>query len=503
MNDYSTYQTEVENKMYTIGSNYFTTFPPFLKVKDNSTIGYKYINFNTANVGTISGGPAYGYSNATRGFFNAGTIAPSSTGTYTAIVDNGTNTLKTEVQDIYLGAATGLDSNYLCYTSNLYAWYDILSETNWPDQTTGKCPSPIDAANTSNTMATITPDSTIIMGSTNTVTNLKNDVKFNPFVARRMVRLMILLGNMNIALKAGDSNLISLCYQLLKKQNYAISNEVSSVNSALGSVVQQSAQDYRDNRASVEKLAKDVKTKQTNYKGSAQLLNDRAADHATQRKYEYVALAMFLIAAVGAAIILMLPMERNQKIMGSGLLIILSVVNAFTLNYLKNAVSTTEGFYSYNTTSNDIASYQMATLKEASAYIDNTFNLAHLLESYKAYGNMNSAIRKDINYYYDSSQQLLIANRKVKGVNDTSYLQDLQYSALMNMLITLSLIVAGMTSLQVATEPIKSPTVNKVIVGTGGTLAVISLTIYLVEASFRVHTKPKQFYWNQPSPNSF
>jgi len=314
-----------------------------------------------------------------------------------------------------------------------------------------------------------------------------------------------------------NSPLTELCYKLLKKQNYIIDdsmtttgsltsfNAATSVSSALGSVVQQGVQKYKENQTSIESLAKDVKTKQTNYKASAQLLKDRAANHATQRKYEFVALAMFLVVAVGAAIVLTLPMDRQHKFMGCGLLATFAVINAFILNYLKNAASSVEGFVGYTMQDKSASSYELAALKEASAYIDNTIGLAHLLESYRAYGNLNQAIGKEINYYYDASEQLQIANRKVEGVNNTSYLQDLQYSSMMNLLTTLSIIVAGMTTLQVATEPIaeKNPIVPKIVVGTGGTLAVISFTLYLLETSFRVHTKPKQFYWNNPSPNRF
>jgi len=492
MSKFSDYVTTVTSKINAIAKTYFEDVPPFLNTTDSNNYAYKLINFESFITTNSLTGNVYAYINN-----NLKTVTNSS---FTEI-KNGSGKLDDKVQDIYLGdmitavQGTG-DHDFKKHLQDLYVWYDVLSEDNWnaaTSSTKGKYPGNARGVETN-------------VGLIDTVETLKASSKFNPFIARRMVRLMILLGNLNIAIKNGNITLINLCFQLLQRQNFQIDDTANGVNAALGDVVQQSVKNYKDNVENVESLAKRVKEQQTNYTVSAQLLKDIAEKHKTERVYEYIALAVFLFIAVATAVVLIFPMEQKQKIMGCSILVILSVVNAFVLNYIKKSNTKIEGFYDYTTgDKNAVSSYELAAIKEASAYIDNTYGLAHMLETYRAYGNLNNAIGKDIGYYYNASRQLQIANKKVQGINNTSYTQDVQFAALMDLMGALTIIVAGMAALQVGTASFaeKMPIIPKVIIGTGATLATASFTYYILQTTFRVHTKPSQYYWNQPDTNMF
>jgi hypothetical protein len=200
--------------------------------------------------------------------------------------------------------------------------------------------------------------------------------------------------------------------------------------------------------------------------------------------------------------LIIFPFEKNKRLAGCGALIILSVVNAFVLTFVFKKKSATyyEGFDAGGGATDSIYALRVNILTEAITYANNTQNLANLLQTYRTFENMNYSLNKEIDYYSDASEQLLNSNMKLQDFYNVSYMEDIQYSALMNLLISLSLIVSGTTTAYVVTDStMKGQTYS---VGVGGTLSVIAITIFLMEVNTRVHTDPRQIYWGAPDTNT-
>jgi hypothetical protein len=234
---------------------------------------------------------------------------------------------------------------------------------------------------------------------------------------------------------------------------------------------------------------------------SKQQLADRQAAHLTQTRIEYGALFVFLAIAITATSLAVMPLDSKQKYTGCGLLVIVAIMNAIVMNYVKQR-SFKEGFTdSYLTSSTAYASNNViaAAKDEALIYLDNTLLLANILQTYRVYGNVNESMGKELDYYQEASEQLDNVNTKVQSVYTSGYLADVKFSALVNLLISLSLIVSGTTAAYVFASQKESTTGGTYALYFGAFLAVISIAIYILELNSRVHTDPRQYHWGKPS----
>ena len=136
---------------------------------------------------------------------------------------------------------------------------------------------------------------------------------------------------------------------------------------------------------------------------------------------------------------------------------------------------------------------------QLSKFLDNTISLSSLLETYRAYSNVNLSMQKERGYYSNAAQNLAITNKSANGYYDASYLNQVQYSSLLQFFKSLALIIAGATSGYVACDGLEN--IQKYILILGAILAVIAFVIYLLEISVRVHTRSRQFYWSRPLKN--
>mgnify|MGYP003331713114 CR=1 FL=1 len=141
-----------------------------------------------------------------------------------------------------------------------------------------------------------------------------------------------------------------------------------------------------------------------------------------------------------------------------------------------------------------IAGYNKQMGNECITYLNNTFVLVSSLDSYHLYGNITYAQSKELRAFGDTKTSLTMADTNLKDVYNISYMEQVRFSALMNLAISLSLIIAVTVTLILPLE--NYPYVRKVILIIGGLFALISITLYILETTTRVHTKPKQIYWS-------
>ena len=378
------------------------------------------------------------------------------------------------------------------YMYNLYAWYDRCSSLNW-----GKTYTTALVPNMSSEWTGIT-----FSQSSNTNPVMKLSDITNAYVTRRILRLFIMLGNLYIAQKKGDDILVNDCYQLLRSTNLAVYGSNSAdlsrtVGYNLNSVIQQRLDNYKRGQLRVSTIDKIIATHKNNLKQSSTLLKDSKITHRRQMVIEAIAVASFISIAAGAAAVVVYPMDQNSRYVGCLVVIALSIINALVMNSLRSqGTNVVERFTTLNS---DIT----ASMDEAVTYARNTLILANLLDTFRAVGNINYSMTKEANYYNDASEQLLNANLKVRSVYNISYSQDVKFGALINLLTSLSFVVAGMVTLYVSSESMvdKSPMIQKYILILGGVISAICFAIFTLEISTRVHTDPKKIYWGQPSSN--
>jgi hypothetical protein len=147
--------------------------------------------------------------------------------------------------------------------------------------------------------------------------------------------------------------------------------------------------------------------------------------------------------------------------------------------------------------------YNAAMMNNVSSYLDNTFTLVTLLETYRAYGNMNSSLQKEISYYTNTVSQLNNAQSKINNVYFASYINTIDTSALLQLFQILAIVLAASCTSYILTEDLQMQIITNWIIGVTCTLIIISFIIYLLEINKHVHTNPVKVYWDNPNQNTF
>jgi membrane protein YdbS with pleckstrin-like domain len=426
----------------------------------------------------------------------------------------------------------------------LYGWYSLLDSVNWGIYGSGQpvtisvpdIASPIPTS-TSETSGLIIYNSTVIPQNGTVATQLKSqqlvianaanpligniyglmnniipftifqETNFNPFVARRLVHLYILLFNFNILTTYTTNTNPSVNTDVLQNAIFKLldalnKNVTDNNNGAFKSIVQavnNRLNTYNSNITQITKLNDDVTQLTDTISTDNSNLKARLQFQEKFKKYRTIALVMLLVITTGTFVLFTFPMEYKKKLSGGGLLVIIAVVTAFILQYQYNKTLSTEGFsnpYVGNNASEPrtVAATIWDQMKEqTSKYLDNTLILTTTLDSYHLYGNVNQSLLRENSFFYDSKLSLQQKDHNMKDLYSITYINQIRFSSLMNLAISLSLIIAVTVSIALAFEGY--PEVRKYVFGLGIFLAVIAIIIYILEITSRVHTDPKQIYW--------
>ena len=329
---------------------------------------------------------------------------------------------------------------------------------------------------------------------------------FNPFVARRLVHLYILLFNYNILTTYTAANtavntdvLQNAIYELLSVLNVNVTDVNNGAFTSIVQAVNSRLSTYNQNITTVTKLNDDVSQLTDTISTDNSNLQVRLQFQQKFKSYRTIAFVMLLIIATGSFVLFTFPMEYKKKLSGGGLLVIIAVVSAFILQYQYNKTLSKEGFTgSFNTGQANPMKTRLASqfdqlMDETSKYLDNTLLLTTTLDSYHLYGNVNQSLLRENSFFYDSKLSLQQKDHNMKDLYSITYINKIRFSSLMNLAISLSLIIAVTVSIALAFEGY--PEVRKYVLGLGIFLAVIAIIIYILEITSRVHTDPKQIYW--------
>ena len=468
---------------------------------------------------------------------------------------NEANSITTDINCIELmipppsgsSGLTSIPQSVLCLQA-LYAWYTLFDTNNWQLYLAGKVvtlnvPDILINRSTSSTFSQVTitnlknvatstsqlQTQSLINDTSSLATTLKTNVvalmnyyipfsifntqNFNPFVARRLIHLYIIMFHFNTAITYYTSlttaptttpALLDALFKLLEYANINVTDQDGTFNEIV-TAVQKRAAKYNTSQQQITKLDSSLSILKDDIAKDSNNLNSRLQYQAKVKKYQTAAIIMLAIISAGAAVLFITPLEYKQKISGGALLVILAVLTAFILQYQNNKTNLNEGF-AYTTAggvhtlsssgavwSDKSSDYFTQMLNEALKYLDNTLLLTTTLDSYHIYGNVNTALDKEQSFFSDSVTSLTMKDTNMKDVYNISYMEQIRFSALMNLSISLSLIVAVTVTIALALEGY--PELRKYVMIIGLILAIIAVIIYILEISSRVHTHPKQRYW--------
>ena len=133
-------------------------------------------------------------------------------------------------------------------------------------------------------------------------------------------------------------------------------------------------------------------------------------------------------------------------------------------------------------------------------YTIHIINNTNALQSYNLYGNVNYALQKEQNYYNDTNKGLINVNSRMDSIYKISFLDQTQKTALMNFLLSVSIISAATVMAYVAIE--KYQNIAKYVLAFGLFLIAIALILYILEVTQRVRTDGNKIYWGAPTSDT-
>jgi len=348
------------------------------------------------------------------------------------------------------------------------------------------------------------------------VVNAYNSGAFNPFVARRLIHLDILLFNFNIGLSYYAKNTpssstpeyLSGVYKLIQAANINVNDTSGGTFQNILQGVQRQQYQYNNSSEQLSTLNNKLSNYQTAVITDSTKLSATNSYQDSVKKYKYIAVIILIVVLIVAALIYFTPLSSRQKLAASAILIIVSVVSSITLQYLVNSTFTAETFYAagdvgsqtlgtgvVNTgsLSDMINNYGNPLYTEIDTYLNNTILLSNTLDSYHLYSNVNNSLQQQNSYYSDAVTNLKNKDFNIQAANEMSYLEQVKYGAVMNFVTSITLLIAIYTTVYISLNDypvLKYYSFIFMII-----CVIIISIIFIYEYSRPVRTHSKQVYW--------
>jgi hypothetical protein len=334
---------------------------------------------------------------------------------------------------------------------------------------------------------------------------------FNPFVARRIIHLHIMSFHWNLVTKYYNTAttqinpLINAVFSLLDTANTNVTDANNGVLKTITDGINERSGIYYSDQNTLNDLNSSSSAKPNSVPNLQTTINQNSNKLAVTLQYENtlkkyktagIAVLCVIIGSIGALFVL--PIDAPKKMIYCGILIILAVATAFSLQYLLNKTLTTEGFALGQTTGtatsvSSISAYNTIYNDDVLTYLQNTFILTTTLDSYHLYGDASYALNNQVSYYTDAQTSLSTKSQNLKDVNNISYINQITASATINFCVAVSLILSISATLYFSFQ--NYPGLRSAIVYISALLIFIAIVIYVLEINNRVHTHPKQIYW--------
>jgi len=257
---------------------------------------------------------------------------------------------------------------------------------------------------------------------------------------------------------------------------------------------------YRNNQSEINTLAPILNKNKETLKNTQTQFKSRKDKDYKLNLYKYIELSIMILITIFAFVIISIPFEKSMKSILTSILSLVAIANILIIYYIFDRPGLIEKFVDISSQNNsDITTAQHKFMDASIQYLIQTDNLNILLQSNMVYGNVNSGLSKEITYYNGVSTELSNRNINVESVYKSSYMTQVNYSAAMQLFMSLSLIVTGFTISYVTLESLEiTGAVYSWVSGITAFFIIIVTIIYMLEVSIRVRTNPQQIYWGNP-----
>lgn len=359
-----------------------------------------------------------------------------------------------------------------------------------------------------------------------------DESRTNRTVVRRMLLLYELMTMYYIAAYMVDRNkwstpvvdtydsLLNIVYEYIMNYNRNViradSNTGKNFMSTLSKGVSEKIQDYNTNNKDLAVQTANLSERQYDLKGRITNMNSEKQKSSGMFTYMVVGFVIFALVAVSCIVIFALPIDRHQQITASivtasvGVIAILiyrmiymSRMESFQVgsvsNYLTSPTSYASGLSKSNQ-SNFRSGVTLTVLDFASQYLDNTINIALMIQTYSGYGEINQGLNRQRAYYYGVNSQLQNAGYKINSVQNAYTHDKYTNRARISFFVTVTLLIAISAALLAMTS--SYPSAQPIILTICAIVLFLAILFYLLDTSIRVRTSANKIYWGTPNTSS-
>lgn len=496
------------------------------------------------------------YANVTDSVTNISSLTTSTINKAWANINISDSTIR-DVNSMWFYQKTVTLVNYL---QGLYAWHNLLIPTNWANFTQGNPTkiyvpdiptsnganqssllmntnitltlntnnNTVTAVNTDPSNTSASPANFSISGSGNIVNIMSQIIPFpdilpygntiNIYVMRQLffiyiqltqytmateLYIIMVLGNGVASTTQNTSPFQSMSALATILKTIALD---PTVYTTLLQITQDRVTEYSKSTNTITNLNNSVSKEKTQLVSNEEKIAAQNKTVALVKKYEIVAITVLCIVLALSCGLIIYPLEYTKKLTFGLLIVLFAIVSSFTISMLfnKSNISTVETFTgatdSTATLSATITSNYGSFYGLVVAYFTNIINNTNALQSYNLYGNVNYALQKEQNYYNDTNKGLINVNSRMDSIYKISFLDQTQKTALMNFLLSVSIISAATVMAYVAIE--KYQNIAKYVLAFGLFLIAIALIMYILEVTQRVRTDGNKIYWGAPTSDT-
>lgn len=140
--------------------------------------------------------------------------------------------------------------------------------------------------------------------------------------------------------------------------------------------------------------------------------------------------------------------------------------------------------------------YQIDTIKEINAYIQNTISLALILQNNNTYKYINHNLNKELNYYNSTKTQMDNASASIRS-SERMYNLSRRYNlSRINMFIALIVILTFGVVGYILADGYK--TIQNIVMTITSILLLIVAILYILDTQSKVRTDGSKVYWGKP-----
>jgi len=357
-------------------------------------------------------------------------------------------------------------------------------------------------------------------------------VETDLFVVRRLLLLYTLMSNFYIAMTAYDrmftagttaepasaKNLLSLTYQSLAEMNRntvrAGSDGTNSDSvTKIAERVNERTRDFYKMGANINALGEQTNESKIMLRDDLQRMATTDAVKERSRRYAVATIAISLVIVLGLAVVFATPSSPLVKVTGTAAVLVAAVILNLAVKklYAGNVAETfvdPPGALVYSlpaypsglaaTQKAEVISfYESAFMKQVSEYLGNTTYLALLLQSHKAYGNVNFSMQKEERYFADAVDQMGTHRKKVRDTTGLLRLDQITERARMTLALT-ALIIVSAAAFAIMLLRLRFPGLIPFVLIAAAVLLASALFFYIMDTNARVRTSGAHRYWQQP-----